>query len=62
MRLYLFLTRAKSPQPPADREEAGEKDEDEVRLDPRKSLDNIHHRSLLMKRNMEQTSFAVLFL
>lgn len=40
MRPYLFSPRAKSPQPQADREETGEEDEDGVRLNPRKSVDN----------------------
>ena len=31
--MYLFSTRVKSPQPPVDREEAEEKDEDTVSLD-----------------------------
>lgn len=38
-------TRAKSPQPQVDREETREEDEDQVRLDPCKSLDNTHHLS-----------------
>lgn len=46
MVLCLFLTRAKSPQPPVDREDAEKKDVDKVRLNPCKCSDTLTCRNI----------------
>lgn len=45
--MCLFLTRAKSPQPLVDREDAGEKDVDKVRLNPCKFSDTLTYRNIV---------------